>query len=157
MIVASAHHSNHLALEPLHATFDNRKAITLANSVLQLSENASDASINARKCSVRGCTKMIPSGSDNKMCEMCRSRHRVYATTKRAKRKMEKAALSQVIGPAGTENHQTGAENRQTGTENQSAIPVPLESSINHTAETTPTANSTVVSHFARMMGTFVG
>jgi len=29
------------------------------------------------------------------MCEMCRGRHRIYATTKRAKRKLEKAAVSQ--------------------------------------------------------------
>lgn len=28
-----------------------------------------------------------------KMCEACRGRHRTYASTKRAKRKMEKAAL----------------------------------------------------------------
>ena len=29
------------------------------------------------------------------MCDVCRGRHRVYAMTKRAKRKMEKEALTQ--------------------------------------------------------------
>jgi hypothetical protein len=47
-----------------------------------------------RQCTVRGCTKMISSESGNKMCETCRGRHRTYATTKRAKRKMEKAAVA---------------------------------------------------------------
>jgi hypothetical protein len=36
----------------------------------------------------------VPVSSGNKMCETCRSRHRVYANTKRAKRKMEKAAVN---------------------------------------------------------------
>lgn len=31
----------------------------------------------------------------NKMCEACRQRHRVYANTKRLKRKMEKDAINQ--------------------------------------------------------------
>jgi hypothetical protein len=49
----------------------------------------------ARRCSVRGCVSIIPADSTNKMCEACRGRHRVYAMTKRAKRKMEKDALNQ--------------------------------------------------------------
>jgi len=48
-----------------------------------------------RRCSVRGCVSIIPADSTNKMCEACRGRHRVYAMTKRAKRKMEKEALTQ--------------------------------------------------------------
>ena len=46
-----------------------------------------------KHCSVRGCTAALPPDYNLKMCEACRGRHRVYATTKRAKRKMEKAAL----------------------------------------------------------------
>jgi len=48
---------------------------------------------NTRKCSVRGCSLPIPSHTANKMCETCRGRHRIYATTKRARRKLEKAAM----------------------------------------------------------------
>jgi hypothetical protein len=44
-----------------------------------------------RPCSVRGCTSMT-TGVGKKMCDVCRGRHRVYASTKRAKRKLEKAA-----------------------------------------------------------------
>lgn len=59
-------------------------------------ENTSqNGSERPRKCSVRGCVIVMPQESTNKMCEACRSRHRVYATTKRAKRKMEKAAINQ--------------------------------------------------------------
>ncbi|EJF63775.1 hypothetical protein DICSQDRAFT_179027 [Dichomitus squalens LYAD-421 SS1] len=45
-------------------------------------------------CSVKGCSASLPSGYPHKMCEECRGRHRVYAMTKRAKRKMEKALLN---------------------------------------------------------------
>lgn len=48
-----------------------------------------------RRCSVRGCVSIIPADSTTKMCEACRGRHRIYAMTKRAKRKMEKEALTQ--------------------------------------------------------------
>ncbi|GBE89017.1 hypothetical protein SCP_1500190 [Sparassis crispa] len=47
----------------------------------------------ARLCSVRGCGSELPNDYAHKMCETCRGRHRVYANTKRAKRKMEKAAM----------------------------------------------------------------
>jgi hypothetical protein len=50
-----------------------------------------------RRCSVRGCVSIIPADSTNKMCETCRGRHRIYAMTKRAKRKMEKEALTQGV------------------------------------------------------------
>ncbi len=49
---------------------------------------------NNRVCSVKGCNARLPAGYSNKMCEDCRGRHRTYAMTKRAKRKMEKALLN---------------------------------------------------------------
>ncbi|KDQ60402.1 hypothetical protein JAAARDRAFT_605406 [Jaapia argillacea MUCL 33604] len=47
-----------------------------------------------RRCTVRGCVTMLPPNYKPKMCEACRGRHRVYATTKRARRKLEKAAVT---------------------------------------------------------------
>ncbi|KAK0203931.1 hypothetical protein DFS33DRAFT_1335526 [Desarmillaria ectypa] len=47
-----------------------------------------------RRCTVRGCGQMLDAASPNKMCESCRGKHRVYASTKRARRKLEKAAIS---------------------------------------------------------------
>ncbi|KIK79533.1 hypothetical protein PAXRUDRAFT_276502 [Paxillus rubicundulus Ve08.2h10] len=59
-----------------------------------------------RRCSVRGCHMALPPEVANKMCDECRGRHRVYAMTKRAKRKQEKAAiLSQTSGIASSRNH----------------------------------------------------
>lgn len=52
------------------------------------------AIIPARKCSVKGCQSDLPHDYTLKMCAACRERHRVYATTKRAKRKLEKALLT---------------------------------------------------------------
>lgn len=46
-----------------------------------------------RYCTVKGCTVILLPDYLHKMCEACRGRHRVYAMTKRAKRKAEKAAL----------------------------------------------------------------
>lgn len=46
-----------------------------------------------RRCSVKGCAKDLSPDYPLKMCETCRCRHRKYATTKRAKRKQEKAAV----------------------------------------------------------------
>jgi hypothetical protein len=46
-----------------------------------------------RRCSVKGCGKDLSPDYPLKMCEACRGRHRKYATTKRAKRKQEKAAV----------------------------------------------------------------
>lgn len=46
-----------------------------------------------RLCSVRGCTTVLPFEYSLKMCEQCRGRHRIYANTKRQKRKLEKMAL----------------------------------------------------------------
>lgn len=51
-----------------------------------------------RFCSVRGCTAPLSPEYPHKMCEACRERHRVYASTKRAKRKMEKSVLNSQTG-----------------------------------------------------------
>ena len=47
-----------------------------------------------RKCSVKNCPIVLDSDYNGKMCQECRGRHRIYASTKRAKRKMEKLAAS---------------------------------------------------------------
>ncbi|KAF9029147.1 hypothetical protein BDZ89DRAFT_1065672 [Hymenopellis radicata] len=47
-----------------------------------------------RRCTVKGCQRPIEPESPNKMCESCRGKHRIYASTKRARRKLEKAAVS---------------------------------------------------------------
>ncbi|OSD08132.1 hypothetical protein PYCCODRAFT_1456033 [Trametes coccinea BRFM310] len=49
---------------------------------------------DAKRCTVKGCTAPLPPAYPHKMCEQCRGRHRIYASTKRAKRKMEKALLN---------------------------------------------------------------
>ncbi|KAI0795385.1 hypothetical protein C8Q75DRAFT_447438 [Abortiporus biennis] len=51
-----------------------------------------------RRCSVRGCSKVLAPDYALKMCEQCREKHRIYANTKRAKRKLEKAALGTQTG-----------------------------------------------------------
>ena len=51
-----------------------------------------------RTCSVKGCTNMLPPDQVKKMCEACREKHRGYATTKRARRKQEKAMLNGLVG-----------------------------------------------------------
>ena len=50
-----------------------------------------------KQCSVKGCTETLSSDDTNKMCVGCRSRHRIYANTKRAKRKLEKAAVATAV------------------------------------------------------------
>lgn len=50
-----------------------------------------------RCCSVRGCANLVASDSRKKMCEVCREKHRMYATVKRQRRKQEKAALTGLI------------------------------------------------------------
>ncbi|PCH44922.1 hypothetical protein WOLCODRAFT_165497 [Wolfiporia cocos MD-104 SS10] len=60
----------------------------------------SETSTQVRHCSVRGCNKPLQFDYKHKMCEECRGRHRVYANTKRAKRKMEKAAMGAQNGQA---------------------------------------------------------
>jgi hypothetical protein len=58
-----------------------------------------------KQCSVKGCTETLTSDDTNKMCDGCRSRHRVYANTKRARRKLEKAAIATaVVARSGKDN-----------------------------------------------------
>lgn len=45
-----------------------------------------------KQCSLRGCVILVASNSIHKMCESCRNRHRIYASTKRTKRNLAKAA-----------------------------------------------------------------
>ena len=52
-----------------------------------------------RRCSVKNCSRPLPDAYTGKMCDVCRGRHRIYASTKRAKRKMEKLVLG--LQPAG--------------------------------------------------------
>ncbi|KAH6908832.1 hypothetical protein BKA70DRAFT_1426714 [Coprinopsis sp. MPI-PUGE-AT-0042] len=54
--------------------------------------------LERKECSVRGCHQKVPTSAHTKMCEGCRGRHRVYATTKRMKRKLEKATLQNIVG-----------------------------------------------------------
>ncbi|KAI0072086.1 hypothetical protein K474DRAFT_1668233 [Panus rudis PR-1116 ss-1] len=72
------------------------------HDVQQPAHNALDIhtiKIPDRPCSVRGCSAMLPPEYQQKMCEACRSRHRIYASTKRAKRKAEKMAMGGQVGP----------------------------------------------------------
>ena len=50
-----------------------------------------------KQCSVKGCTETLTPDDTNKMCDGCRSRHRIYANTKRARRKLEKAAIANAV------------------------------------------------------------
>jgi hypothetical protein len=54
--------------------------------------NQPGPSTPARICSVKNCSNQLSVDYNRKMCEVCRGRHRIYASTKRAKRKMEKIA-----------------------------------------------------------------
>ena len=44
-----------------------------------------------RRCSIRNCPHFVAEQSSNKMCEVCRGRHRIYASAKRARRKANDA------------------------------------------------------------------
>ncbi|KAF7984432.1 hypothetical protein HWV62_14502 [Athelia sp. TMB] len=101
-----------------------------------------DSGSQPRKCSVRGCMTVIPTDTSNKMCEACRGRHRVYAMTKRAKRKLEKDSLVQQSvallsseQPAGTvwlpENPQLDEEQREPWIQRPDASVEP-EASTSH-------------------------
>ena len=61
-------------------------------------------------CSVRGCTAVLPMDYTHKMCESCRGRHRIYASTKRAKRKQEKAMLGVQAGAVWLQNDLEAAQ-----------------------------------------------
>jgi hypothetical protein len=60
---------------------------------LQQHQGYSDQDNALKQCSVKGCTNTLTSEDTNKMCDGCRGRHRIYASTKRARRKLEKAAI----------------------------------------------------------------
>ena len=60
---------------------------------LQSSSTLTPPNPSLRRCSVKGCAKDLSPDYPLKMCDACRGRHRKYATTKRAKRKQEKAAV----------------------------------------------------------------
>ncbi|KAJ6623053.1 hypothetical protein B0H10DRAFT_2010932, partial [Mycena sp. CBHHK59/15] len=92
----------------------------------------------ARECSVRGCANPVQLSSGNKMCEACREKHRVYASTKRARRKAEKGLVSRLSGAAASASGTAeGADatpdswlNQQTATPAASyASPIPAASS----------------------------
>lgn len=52
---------------------------------------------SGKECSVRGCHRVLSADAQMKMCEECRGRHRVYATTKRQRRKLEKEAVTSAM------------------------------------------------------------
>lgn len=98
------------------------------------SSDQAQRSSSTRYCSVRGCTSVLPLNYGNKMCDVCRGRHRIYASTKRAKRKMEKAALGLQHGwnPGDEDAQDTGASSssaanvlagQETTTSEQAAQP----------------------------------
>jgi hypothetical protein len=70
----------------------------------------------SRECSVRGCKSPIAPDATTKMCEACRERHRVYATTKRARRKMEKAYMTAQLGGDPVNDHTNGTSPPHWGT-----------------------------------------
>lgn len=75
---------------------DNPSSLS-ENVHLTVSDSTSNATTQTPnlqlKCSVRACKRNIDPDSGTKMCEVCRGKHRIYATTKRARRKLEKAAV----------------------------------------------------------------
>lgn len=58
-----------------------------------------------KQCSVKGCTSTLSFNDPNRMCGGCRSRHRIYASTKRAKRKLEKAAIASAVVARSGKDH----------------------------------------------------
>ncbi|TFY54212.1 hypothetical protein EVJ58_g8993 [Rhodofomes roseus] len=80
----------------VHTTVSNNVVLPDDHTQADIAAQGSPPSHPAgppRYCTVKGCTVILLSDYLHKMCEACRGRHRVYAMTKRAKRKMEKAAL----------------------------------------------------------------
>ncbi|KAJ7508712.1 hypothetical protein B0H11DRAFT_1966401 [Mycena galericulata] len=64
-------------------------------------DNLSQTADPPRACSVRGCLNPVEPPSPNapgnkKMCAACREKHRVYASTKRARRKAEKTLVDRM-------------------------------------------------------------
>lgn len=81
---------------PLHV-FDQTATQALpshAHGVHSVAPDVIDISDGPAVCSVKGCSSVLPDYYGLKMCEDCRSKHRFYASTKRAKRRKEKEAVS---------------------------------------------------------------
>ncbi|KAL1752004.1 hypothetical protein FB107DRAFT_293508 [Schizophyllum commune] len=89
----------HRKLIVIVGTFKAKTTLTSASTstIPNPSQNANAMSYE-RQCSVKGCTNMLPPDQVKKMCEACREKHRGYATTKRARRKQEKAMLNGLVG-----------------------------------------------------------
>ncbi|KAI5887837.1 uncharacterized protein SCHCODRAFT_02553159 [Schizophyllum commune H4-8] len=81
-------------------TFKAKTTLSSASTstISDPSQNANAMSYE-RQCSVKGCTNILPPDQVKKMCDACREKHRGYATTKRARRKQEKAVLNGLVGP----------------------------------------------------------
>ncbi|KAI1798109.1 hypothetical protein LXA43DRAFT_933980 [Ganoderma leucocontextum] len=82
-----------------HVAYPNVSAGPYPPHLVTALDNGANNIINThhddpKRCSVKGCSAPLPPDCPHKMCEECRGRHRVYAMTKRAKRKMEKALLN---------------------------------------------------------------
>lgn len=73
-------------------------------------------------CSVRGCRRFVDPNAQTKMCEECRGRHRVYATTKRMRRKLEKAAIQLQAS--------MGGEDLQNPDWNSSGVPAEVRNCV---------------------------
>ncbi|VDC07400.1 unnamed protein product [Peniophora sp. CBMAI 1063] len=77
---------------PYFASAEPEASIQPSTSAQNQSPDAPTSS-SLRKCSVKNCGRELPESHNGKMCDECRGRHRVYASTKRQKRKMEKMAV----------------------------------------------------------------
>ncbi|CAL1709103.1 unnamed protein product [Somion occarium] len=120
-------------------------------------ENQTDHG-HLRQCSVRGCTTVLPPDYLQKMCESCRGRHRIYASTKRAKRKMEKLAIGGQLGPVvWMPPHSDGRDDHpQAGPSTQPTPPVE-DSTVSHYPLTASSWESSAIdpSLFSQESGSF--
>jgi hypothetical protein len=112
-------------------------------SVVSSPSATNPKSANDRQCSIRGCNKLVlPDSGHLRMCDTCRTRHRVYANTKRAKRKMEKAEW----------DHDIGTEDVAAWIPNSPILNAPGSSRESSAAQNVPrnaSGNGHEVSHFA--------
>jgi hypothetical protein len=87
---------------------------SLSENILTAFPEEAQAPISPPKtCSVRGCKRGVDPDSNTKMCEVCRGRHRIYATTKRARRKLEKAtviSMHEEVGASASVTPDTNAD-----------------------------------------------
>jgi hypothetical protein len=94
MSASSSHYPDNVSFEGHYGLHNTTSSPTNGSIPETLSEPVVSEPTPTRQCSVRGCNIRVPVDAGTKMCETCRGRHRAYATTKRARRKMEKAAIS---------------------------------------------------------------